>query len=151
MSSYIHYELFLFFQSVAMGAMLLLCYSFLIALRQAVPHAGAVVMVQNLVFWIAAGFFVFVRIYRSNQGSLRNFLFLGLLLGAFLGNALLRPLFVKICGKILGIPVNAVKKIINVLLFLERRCKILISKTRVKRGRLFEKGREKEQKKENRV
>ena len=104
-----------------------------------------------------------MRIYVTNQGILRSFVFLGLLLGAILGNAAFRPLFVEICERILAVPVWLVKKIIKVLLFLGKRCKISMSnsakkrevrrnqKTQMKRGRQFDKIREKEQRKENRI
>lgn len=164
MSSYIHNELLLFFQSVFMGAMLLFCYSFFTALRRVLPHHPAAVIAEDLFYWISAGIWVFVRIYTTNQGILRSFLFLGLLLGAVLCNELFRPLFVRICAGILAIPVVIAKKIINRLLFCVKRCKILMSnlakkrkkrqnkkKSRLKRGRKFGKIRKKGQEKENRV
>lgn len=163
MSSYIHHELILFFQSVTMGVVLLLCYSFLIAFRRVIPHHPGVTSAEDIIFWIFAGLAVFVRIYATNQGILRSFVFLGLLLGAILGNAAFRPLFVEICERILAVPVWLVKKIIKVLLFLGKRCKISMSnsakkrevrrnqKTQMKRGRQFDKIREKEQRKENRI
>lgn len=164
MSSYIHNELLLFFQSVLMGALLLLCYSFFTALRRVLPHPPAAVIAEDLLYWILAGLSVFVRVYTANQGILRSFLFLGLLLGAVLCNELFRPLFVRICIKILGIPVAIAKKIINGLLFWVKRCKILLSNSakkrkkrhkkknsRMRRSRQFGKIRETGQKKENRV
>lgn len=164
MSSYIHNELLLFFQSVIMGAVLFFCYSFFTALRRVLPHHPAAVIVEDLIYWVSAGIWVFVRIYAANQGILRSFLFLGLLLGAVLCNALFGPMFVRMCAGILAVPVILAKKIINGLLFWAKRCRISMSKfakrrkkqqkkekSRIKRGRKFEKIRKKGQEKENRV
>lgn len=167
MSAYIWNEVWLFLQSFAGGAALLLCYSLILVIRRIIPHSPAAEGISDLFYWLAAALLAFVRIYRINQGILRNFLFLGMVSGAFLTYLTIKPGFEKICYITLEIPVRFVKKIskkyINRLLFLDKRCKILVRQSanqcknsigeylQMRRGRKFGKIREKTKKKDNRV
>lgn len=126
MSTYIRYETILFFQSVCIGALLLLFYDLLLAFRKAVPHASAWTAAEDLLYWLFTSVFVFSFIYRTNQGILRSFLLLGLLLGAWICHITVSPLFLRIWTIILGIPVLFVKISIKRLLFLRERGKILL-------------------------
>ncbi len=162
MSSYIHYETLLFFQSVLMGAVLLLCYGLLGAFRKAVPHCPAAIACEDLLYWIATGFAVFAGVYRSNQGILRNFLFLGVMLGVWICHATIYPVFERIWSYIFQIPVFFVKFSTKRLLFLVRRCKIFVCKfvnphkrrkrlriMRTKRSRQIEKVEKKDEQNKN--
>lgn len=124
MSSYMHFEVVLFLQSAALGALLILGYDLLVALRRVLPHHPAVVALEDLGFWFGAAFLVFAGVYRTNQGTLRSFLFLGMVLGAVLCGNTISPIFVKSSEVILGIPVVFAKFSTNRLLFLVKRCKI---------------------------
>ena len=82
MSSYIHHEMLLFLQAVVTGAALLLCYDFLRAFRRVIPHDTFWVAAEDILFWLFCSIAVFSSVYRTNQGSLRFFLFLGIALWA---------------------------------------------------------------------
>lgn len=155
-----HFEMMLFFQSMCMGAILILGYDFFIALRSVIPHHPVAVALEDLFFWLLMAFLVFAGVYRVNQGILRSFLFFGMILGAFLYKKTVSVFFVKSLAVILGIPVFFAKFSTNRLLFLVRRCKIyacrfvdLINreeKTRflqVKRSRQVEKVKKRKRKK----
>lgn len=165
MSTYIGYEIWLFLQVLALGAGLLLGYSLLLVMRRLFGHSPAAAGIFDILYWLLCGILVFVKIYRTNQGILRNFLFLGLLTGAFLTHLTIAPTFELICYKILKIPVGFMKKIskklINRLLFWGKRCKILVRQSanqyknstgnslQRKKGRKFGKTREKTKQKDN--
>ena len=126
MSEYIRYEIVLFFQFACIGAVLLLFYDLLLALKKVLPHGKAAAAAEDLLFWIIAALFVFGAAYRTNQGSLRSFLLLGLFLGALLCHCTVSPFFLRIWIIILRIPVFFVKITIKRLLFLRERGKILV-------------------------
>lgn len=128
MSSYIHEEMLLFLQSVLTGGALLFCYDFLRAFRRAFPHSPLLVAAEDLLYWMGSGFFVFVAIYRWNQGIPRFFLFLGVFLGVLLCSLTVSAFFVKMCTCILEIPAILLKNLIKWLLFPVRRCKIFVYK-----------------------
>lgn len=163
MSEYIRYETILFFQSLGLGVFLILCYDVLSALRKAVSHSVAFSAVEDLIYWIGTGILVFVCVYRENQGILRSFLILGILLGAAFYHLTIGPAVLIGITKILEIPVLFVKKAIKRLLFLGRRGKILMYKIAVpvrkrkedravskKRSKQVEKGKKNKEKK-NRI
>lgn len=128
MSSYIHHEMLLFLQAVITGAVLLLCYDFLRALRRVIPHTAFFVAAEDLIFWLCSGFLFFSSVYRSNQGTLRFFLFLGIFLGGLLWALTISTFFVKLCTRILEVPAVLLKILIKWLLFPVRRCKISMCK-----------------------
>lgn len=152
------YEMLLFLQSAGIGAVLCLCYEFLAALRNVIPHSRTAVSVEDMIYWTAAGIFIFIVIYRTNQGILRSFLFLGNILGAWICSLTAGPLFRRGIQFICGMPVNFVKSSIKRLLFLIRRCNILLHKhknvqkkcfLKKKRIRQLEKIKKKKKQKKN--
>lgn len=152
------YEAVLFFLAVLMGAVLFLFYKLLTALRKVISHPSWAVDAENLFYWTAAGIFMFSVIYRFNQGTLRCFLFAGNILGAFLCRVTVADLFERIFVFLCGIPVNFVKFSTKRLLFLFKRCSILLYKYKttqkrkgfeVKRISQVEKVKKKEKQKKN--
>ena len=138
MSTFIHHELLLLVQTIAAGAVLLLCYDLLIAIRNVFVHSDKAAGAEDLLYWLCCAFFVFSEIYRSNEGILRFFMVLGFLSGAYICNRVLGfllgayachktigDIFVKCCTKILEIPVIIIKFLIKWLLFPVKRCKLL--------------------------
>lgn len=126
MSDYIRYEAALLLLSAGTGAVLLLIYEFLAALRKIVPHHPAVTACEDLVYWTAAGIFLFSVIYRFNQGILRGFFFWGCIFGAWLCRITIAVPWRKALEIFFGIPVFIVKFSTKRLLFFIRRCNILV-------------------------
>lgn len=123
-----HRELVLFFQSACLGAVLLLCYDILLVFRNLVTHSRVLIMIQDILYWIAAGFYLFRGIYQGNEGSIRSFLFLGSVAGFFLCRETISPVFLKLLAKIMGLPIVFVKKTVKRLLFQWKRCRIFVFK-----------------------
>ena len=59
MSTFIHHELLLLVQTIAAGAVLLLCYDLLIAIRNVFVHSDKAAGAEDLLYWICCAFFVF--------------------------------------------------------------------------------------------
>ena len=73
MSTFTHHELLLFIRTVAVGAVLLLCYDLLRALRDVFAHSRKITEAEDLIYWLCCTVFVFTEIYRTNDGILRFF------------------------------------------------------------------------------
>lgn len=123
-----HRELTLFFQSACLGAVLLLCYDLLLVFRSLIRHSNVLIMVQDILYWIAAGLLIFRGIYRGNEGSIRSFLFLGSMAGYLLCRETISPVFLKILTLIMRLPILFVKKTVKRLLFQWKRCRIFVVK-----------------------
>ena len=125
MSAFIHHELLLLLRTIAVGAVLLLCYDLLAAFRNVFAHSDKAVGTEDILYWLCCAFFVFSEIYRNNEGILRFFMVLGFLSGAYICNRVLGDIFVKCCTKLMEIPVIIIKFLIKWLLFPVKRCKLL--------------------------
>ena len=146
MSTFIHHELFLLLRTIAVGAVLLLCYDLLAAFRNVFAHSDKAVGTEDILYWLCCAFFVFSEIYRSNEGILRFFMVLGFLSGAYICNrvlyrnndGILRLFMVP--GMIAGALLCHffLEKMIKWLLFPVKRCKLLWYKAYkyAKKGRL---------------
>ncbi len=73
MSQNIQIEAQLLALSILTGAALMMAYDVLRILRLLIPHSWAVIGVEDLFYWCAAGLSVFYLLYRENDGSLRMY------------------------------------------------------------------------------
>jgi hypothetical protein len=75
-------ELFLFVQFFLLGAGLVLCYDCLRVIRRIFGHGILWISVEDFVFGMAAGGWFFLRLCQWNDGIVRGYLLLAVLLGA---------------------------------------------------------------------
>lgn len=81
-------------------------YSSLKVMRKLIPHKKVVVQIEDLVYWIFMGGYLFVQIYHTNNGKIRWYSILGLVVGCiFLWKILLilrkmwKKIYVFVDGK----------------------------------------------------
>ena len=96
----------LFGVSVLVGAGLFLLYDVLRIFRRVISHGSLWISVEDFFYWLICTAVVFVMLYRQNDGMVRGFALLGLVLGmvvyyVFLSRYIIR-LNVFILKKILG-------------------------------------------------
>ncbi|WP_216390880.1 spore cortex biosynthesis protein YabQ [Blautia sp. MSJ-19] len=112
-------ESLLFLRAIVMGIWLLVSYRGVRFLyRAVVSDKRKNGRILDLLYWVVAGGVVFSEIYRYNSGQLRIFMLPGAVFGAFFSNYLL-----------------------NRLLFLIKRCKLLPRKPTRKRFKSFKRSR----------
>lgn len=81
MAELIYDEMTLFAVCFAAGAGLALVYDGIRIFRLLFHHADWIVDVEDLLYWIFTGWMVFETLFYFNQGTLRMYAFIGLLLG----------------------------------------------------------------------
>ena len=88
-------------------------------LRRSFKTWDIVTYVQDFIFWILTGVILLYSIFTFNNGELRAFVFVGILLGVTLYILLISKFFIKIAvkiilmiKKILFYPINLIKKYI---------------------------------------
>lgn len=147
MSGYMNRELLMFAKAIWYGAVLLAGYDIFRILRRVISHGDFSVVVEDLLYWVSSGLFLFSRIYQGNSGILRGYFFAGVVLGAIFYHYSISPLLVqfisyclnqvkKFLGKLVKIILNCTKRLKNSVL----RCKILLYKLFC---RFFRKGKSK--------
>lgn len=77
-------ELQFFLISILWGGILMLAYDVLRILRRMIPHDSFFIALEDFFFWVIASLFIFAMIYKVNDGIIRGFSALGVVLGGVL-------------------------------------------------------------------
>lgn len=131
MSQYMSHELNAFARAFFHGAVLLWIYDGLTIWRLARKSGRMAVDLRDLLFWIFAALYTFHYFYTVSSGSLRGYLFAGMLLGGLAWKYSLSPFYVgfgtkvlRMVGKVLDLPRKALKKSGKRLKFKLQKCRI---------------------------
>lgn len=99
-------------------------YDCLRILRSVWLHKRGMIDLEDILFGIGSGIFLFVHYFQDNNGILRAYLLVAVILGIFAWKCSISPFFVKgstflliKCRKILGIPVRKVRIFVKRLKF----------------------------------
>ena len=125
-------ELTAFVRAFFLGAVLLCVYDSL-SVWKIVRGSGRMASdLRDLLFWIFASLYTFRCFYQVSSGSLRGYLFVGLILGGLAWKYSLQTYYrylgvkiLKMVGSILRIPANVLKK-------LRKRLKFRVEKGKIK-------------------
>lgn len=83
-------EVITFAVAVFSGAAVRLAYRCLCVFREIVKHNLILTGIEDLAFWVCAGFYLFIQIYQTNSGSIRWHFILGVVSGAVLMSVFVR-------------------------------------------------------------
>ena len=100
MSPNIHFEARLLMMGITAGACLMALYDLLRVFRAVVRHGWLWVGLEDLIYWIFAGFSVFYLLYRENDGALRLYAIGAVLLSMVVYDRLCSAFFRKMLKKI---------------------------------------------------
>ena len=92
MSSYIRFEMLLFFRCFETGIILLLFYRAVGVLCGILPRCRWMKNITDILYWLFAGCMIFSEIYRYNYGCLRVYMLSGDIMGVFFANSVLNRL-----------------------------------------------------------
>lgn len=105
-------QAYLFFVFIINGIIIGLLFDFFRISRKVFRTNDVVTYIEDILFWILAGAIVLYSIFVFNNGELRLFMFLGIILGAFAYMLFVSSYIIKINVKIL----NSLKKIIGIFM-----------------------------------
>lgn len=74
-------ELAIFVHAVLMGIIILAFYCCFETLRHLFPHKAWMIHIEDISYWCIVSVYLFVQIYHTNNGKIRWFSALGLVLG----------------------------------------------------------------------
>ena len=103
MNPAINIELQFFLVSILWGGILLIAYDILRIIRRLIKHDSFIIALEDLIFWVLASLFIFAMIYHENNGVIRGFSIIGILLGAILYHYTISDFTVNIIAKLVGI------------------------------------------------
>lgn len=92
-------ELSVFMQAALAGNLVYLVYSAIRVVRRIVKHNLFFVSLEDLIFWIGTGIFLFVKIYQTSNGSIRWYFVIGVLTGGILTHFIICKIAKKYIAK----------------------------------------------------
>ena len=95
MSQNIINEIYFFGSCVLTGIIVIAMYDVLRIFRRVIKHGVFAVGVEDFVYWVGSSFFVFHIIYIRNDGIIRGFAILAIVLGMILYNVTISHWLVK--------------------------------------------------------
>ena len=105
----IYTQLQLFFIFLINGLLIGLLFDFFRILRKAIKTADFITYIEDTLFWILTGFIILYSIFTYNNGEIRLFMFLAIILGILVYLAFISKIILSIS---LGI-IDVVKKILG--------------------------------------
>lgn len=108
-------QAYLFLIFILNGAFIGFIFDIFRIIRRSFKTNDIMTYLQDLIFWIIAGSTVLYSIFIFNQGEIRFYIFIGLLLGIILYILLLSKIFIKISVNIILFIKNIVYKILYVV------------------------------------
>ena len=96
-----------------LGAGLMFLYDILRILRIVIPHALAVISVEDIIYWLVAGVMMFLLLYKEDAGSIRWFAVAVTAVGMLVYNFAISRFAVPFTGKVLRWPVIKLAKAVE--------------------------------------
>ena len=73
-----------FFTSMITGVLLVWSYDIFRVFRKVVPHRSIAVNAEDLLYWFLTALIIFGMIFEQNDGALRGYAFVGILIGVWI-------------------------------------------------------------------
>lgn len=105
-------QAYLFLIFMVNGVLIGLLFDFFRIVRKVFNTNDFVTYIEDILFWILAGFSMLYSIFVFNNGQLRLYMFLGIILGAFIYMLYVSSYIIKVNVKI----INGIKKIFGILI-----------------------------------
>lgn len=105
-------QVYLFGVFILNGLLIGLIFDFFRILRKCFKTKNWITYVQDISFWIITGLVVLYSIFKFNNGELRGFIFVGILIGISLYILIFSKTFIQVNLFI----INFIKKILNIII-----------------------------------
>ena len=109
-------QVFVFFWSIVIGAILALIFDFFRISRRKGNTKNWVVYVEDVFYWIIVAVMIIASAFITNDGELRGYMFIGYGIGAIFYLILFSKMLIKIISGILDFIENIVKKLVECMM-----------------------------------
>lgn len=92
-------EVAVFLQAALAGNLVYLVYSAVRIFRRILKHNLFWISVEDFIFWIGTGLYLFTEIYQTSNGSIRWYFVLGALLGGIITHCIIEKIRKKCIAK----------------------------------------------------
>lgn len=105
-------QAFIFFVFILTGFLIGILFDIFRVLRRSFKTSDIITYIEDILFWIITGLIILYVSFAFNNGQIRGYTLLGLILGGFLYLLIFSNIFIKVMVKIL----NYIKKIVGFIL-----------------------------------
>lgn len=116
MSKEITGELWFLFQSLLLGGGIIILYDCLRILRRVIKHSRIIITGEDILYWIVCGLLIFRMFHNENDGVLRGFSAIGIVLGMLICQCTISKLLVKYLSLIINKVIEYIAKLIRLIL-----------------------------------
>ena len=95
-------QAYLFLVFSLTGVVIGVLFDFFRILRRTIKTGNIVTYIQDILFWVLTGILVLYNIWYFNNGEIRVYMFLGIIIGVLIYMSTLSNIFVKLFTKILS-------------------------------------------------
>lgn len=120
----------MFFISLALGAAMGAVYDVLRCLRRIIPHNNFFIAIEDIAYWVFWTYVIIDSIHKYNYGSIRGYVFLGIILGGAFYLCTISCLLIFFISHILWFIKKTSKKINKMLKNRIKKGKIILSLSR---------------------
>lgn len=116
MSKEITGELWFLFQSLLLGVGIIILYDCFRILRRVIKHSRIIITGEDILYWIVCGFLIFRMFHNENDGVLRGFSAVGIVLGMLICQYTISKLLVKYLSLMINKVIEYIAKLIRIFL-----------------------------------
>jgi len=110
-------QAYIFLWSVIGGMLIAFIYDIFRIKRRAVKTHSMVIYIEDFLYWIIVALVMFGVVYYSNQGEIRGYIFIGMVLGIVLYVSLLSRIIINSTLFIIGILKKVIMTLWNILIY----------------------------------
>lgn len=115
MSEVIIWELQFFLKAFFLGFCLRMIYDVLLIWRKLIRHKTIWISIEDVLFWITVGLYIFALLFRENSGTPRGFAIFGIWIGMLLYHLGPSKLLVPVLSKGLAWVLLRVRKVLQIV------------------------------------
>ena len=125
-------QAYLFLVFSLTGIIIGILFDFFRILRRTFKTLNFITYLEDILFWILTGFLILYNIWYFNNGEIRIYMFLGIILGVLIYMLTLSSLLIKIFSKILRLLINVLELPFKTIISVFRKLITAISKIFIK-------------------
>ena len=121
-------QAYLFLVFSLTGVIIGVLFDFFRILRRTIKTSNFITYVEDIIFWILTGVLILYNIWYFNNGEIRIFLFLGIILGVLIYMSTLSSIVIKIFSEILRVILKILKLPLKTIIVIFRKITTTIAK-----------------------
>lgn len=113
-------QAYLFLVFTLTGVLIGILFDFFRILRRSIKTSNIITYIEDILFWILTGVLILYNMWYFNNGEIRIYMFLGIIIGVLVYITTLSNIVIKTCTKILNyiikglkVPFNAIITVFN--------------------------------------